>query len=170
MSGRIYQINKKLETPGEHGLPKLPVESSLVTYRGIDGDFNVYRHEKKHDDPDMALLLFPLEMIHKLNKEGWPVSPGDLGENITTTGIPYDNFAPGKIYRLGDQTEIQISRPCTACQNLYLLPYVGQERGPTFLKTLTWKENGVIKNRRGWYAIVLKEGPIRKEDSIEEIN
>lgn len=160
-TGKIYQINVKPRTPGQRGLPKLPVESVMVTYRGLEGDFNNYRYEERHDDPDMALLVMPLETIKQLNEEGWPIQPGDIGENITTLGIPYSSFVSGKRYGLGE-AEIQISRRCDPCSNLYLLPYVGQANGPRFLKTML--------DRRGWYARVLQEGAIRKGDSIHELD
>ena len=60
--GQVYQINIKTETSGARGLPKLPVESAMATYTGIDGDFNRYRHEKLSDDRDQALLIMPLEI------------------------------------------------------------------------------------------------------------
>ena len=124
MSGKIYQINVKPKTAGQRGLPKRPVESAMVTYNGIDGDFNRWRHEKKQDDSELALLIMSLEKIRELNKEGWPIQPGDIGENITTIGIPYEDFAPGKRYKLGE-AEIEICEKCDPCTNLYLLPYIG---------------------------------------------
>lgn len=157
---RVYQLNKRPETSGERGLPKEYVRESYITSNGLEGDFNRYRHEKRKDDPDMALLLMPLETLSELNREGWPIMPGHLGENITTYGIPYDEFEPGKKYNVGE-AEIQISVVCEPCTNLYLLPYVGKEKGHKFLKTL--------KNRRGWYARVLKEGKVKLADSIEEL-
>ncbi len=159
MTGRVHQINVKPETPGEEGLPKTPVEAARVRAGGLAGDFNRYRHERQHDDPNAALLLVPLETISELNQEGWPIKPGDLGENITTTGIPYESFVPGKIYGVGE-AEIQISKRCDPCTNLYLLPYVGERNGPAFLK--------VMRGRRGWYAKVLREGRIRVGDPIED--
>jgi len=166
--GQIYQINVKPETPGERGIPKFPVESALVTLQGVEGDFNRYRTEKNGRDLDSALLLIPYESIQQLNQEGWLVKPGDLGENVTVLGVAYDSFKVGDIYSLGKNLKIQISRPCTACGNLELLQYVG-ERVKEFVRTLTWKENGKIMNRRGWYARVLKEGEINKGDLIERI-
>lgn len=160
MAGKIFQINAKPRVYRERGLPKLSIESTIVLYEGLYGDFNRYRHEKKNDDKDKALLIMPLETINQLNEEGWPVKPGDLGENITSLGIPYSNFVPGNRYKVGG-AEIQISEPCKPCVNLYLLPYVGNEKGPRFLKTL--------KDRRGWYAKVLQKGLIKREDSIEEL-
>jgi MOSC domain-containing protein YiiM len=159
MKGTIQQINIKSEKPAERGLPKYPVEAALVTVLGLQGDFNRWRHEKDSDNPDQAVLLMPREMIEQLNLEGWPIRPGDLGENFLTAGIDYNAFEVGGKYRLGKKVEIQISKPCPPCKNLYLLLYVGDEKGPEFLRTL--------RDRRGWYARVLREGEVRVGDSIE---
>jgi MOSC domain-containing protein YiiM len=160
MHGIIWQLNTKSNYPGEHGLPKYSTHAIDVTVQGAAGDCSRYRAEKKNNDPNQALLLMPLEMLLQLNTEGWPVKPGDIGENITTKGIPYDSFAPGRKYRAGT-VELEISKPCTPCTTLYALPYVGKDKGPEFLRTLV--------NRRGWYARVLKEGTIKNGDTIEEI-
>jgi MOSC domain-containing protein YiiM len=156
--GRVYQLNRKPQRAGEHGLPKVPTQEAEVSLGGVEGDFNRYRHEEKHDDPQMALLIMPLEMIEQLNHEGWPIRPGDLGENVTSSGIPYDSFSPGSRFRLGN-VRVEITKACTPCDNLYLLPYVGTERGPEFLRTTL--------GRRGWYARVLDEGTVHRGDPIE---
>jgi len=159
MGGVVFRINVKPQTPGEHGLPKMPVESARFSPTGVEGDFNRYRQEKLNGDPDSAVLLMPLEMIQELNSEGWPLRTGDIGENITTRGISYGSFQPGKSFSVGG-AEIQVSRACNPCTNLYLLPYVGRERGPAFLKTML--------GRRGWYARVSREGVVRRGDRITE--
>jgi MOSC domain-containing protein YiiM len=159
MKGKIVQINIKKMSPGSRGLPKFPVDSCRILKTGLAGDFNVYRHEKLADDPDSAVLLMPIETIEQLNRERWPIKAGDIGENITTSGISYSDFAPGKKFTVGKAT-IQISRACDPCSNLYLLPYVGKEKGPEFLKTML--------GRRGWYARVIEEGIVRKDDPISQ--
>ncbi len=161
MEGIIYQINIKPEISGEHGLPKQPVGMMQVTSRGPAGDFNHYRHEKCHDDPDMAVLLFPLETIVQLNNEGWPLKAGDIGENFTTQGIPYAHFALGQHYQVGNAV-VQIAKICKPCSNLKHLPYVGEEKKAPFIKTLL--------GRRGWYARVLQEGQVKIGDTIRQID
>ena len=101
MAGAVKQINVKARTPGERGLPKGSVDSAFVGRGGLVGDFNVYRHEEIEDDPDSAVLIMPVETIEELNSEGWPVKPGDLGENLTTSGIPYSSFSVGKTFTAG---------------------------------------------------------------------
>jgi len=157
--GEVYQINLKAETPGKRGIPKRQVDSAWVKHRGIIGDFNRYRHEEKHDDADMAILILALETIQQLNAEGWPIKPGDLGENFTTRGIPYETFAVDKRYRIGEAV-VQISKVCDPCSYLYLLPYTGKEKA-NFIK--------VMYRRRGWFARVEKEGKVKRADKIEEL-
>jgi MOSC domain-containing protein YiiM len=156
--GRVYQLNRKSHTPGQRGLPKIPVAEARVTIAGVEGDYNVYRHDVSRDDPAMAVLIVPLETLHEFDREGWPVRPGDLGENITSEGVPYGDFAPGGRFRIGGVL-VEVTKPCTPCDNLFSLPYIGPERGPEFLR--------VTLNRRGWYTKVLEEGRIRKNDPIE---
>ena len=144
----------------ERGLPKKKTETAFVLLNGIEGDFNRYRQEKCHGRLDRALLLMPLEMLAQLNNEGWPIQPGDIGENITTEGIPYFDFSPNKKYKIGE-IEIKISEQCTPCGNLKILRYVGKEKWSEFKK--------VMNGRRGWYAAVTKEGRISPGDSINEI-
>lgn len=158
--GQVYRIHRKPQTPGQRGLPKVSVEEVAVTTAGLDGDYNVYRHDEKADDPGMAVLVVPLETLHELNREGWPVRPGDLGENVTSVGLAYDAFAPGRRFRVGGVV-LEVTKPCTPCDNLYGLPYIGPSRGPEFLK--------VMLDRRGWYAKVVEEGRVRRGDPIEPI-
>ena len=155
--GTIVQLNRKPEVPGEHGLPKVPVPTVRVNRSGVEGDFNRYRTEEKHRDPDMAVLVLPSEVISALNREGWPVRAGDLGENLTTSGLANDEFRPSRRVRAGTVL-LEVSKACDPCDNLYLLPYVGRTRGPEFLRTTL--------GRRGWYCRVVEEGVVRTGDPI----
>ena len=161
MNGRVHQIHLKPKTGSERGLPKLPVPSAFVTRTGLAGDFNRWRHENFNGDPDMAVLLLPFETLRQLNQEGWPVRPGDIGENITTDGVDYDAFRIGDKYKIGKQLLVEISKACQPCKNLYLLPYVGVEKGPLFLRAML--------GRRGWYARVLQEGPVQVGDELIQV-
>lgn len=160
VGGRVFQLHIKPETPGERGLPKATVPEVRLLHAGLEGDFNRYRHEEKHDDPIMAVLIIPRETIEQLNREGWPVRPGDLGENITSEGMPYDRFVIGHRFEVGG-SEVEITKPCAPCNLLEQLPYVGRERGPEFIR--------VMLNRRGWYARVVREGKVRAGDSIHSV-
>jgi MOSC domain-containing protein YiiM len=158
--GRARSLHRKPETGSEHGLPKPPVSEIRIIANGVEGDFNRYRHEEQADEPKQAVLLMPVETIRELNTEGWPIREGDLGENVTSEGISYNEFHPGDKFRVGEAV-IEVSKPCVPCTNLYLLPYVGEKKGPGFLKTML--------GRRGWYASVVHEGRVRTGDAIHRV-
>lgn len=149
MTGIVLRTSIKPRTPGQRGLPKPSVPSLEITHRGAVGDFNNYRAGQMPDDLDQALLLLTEEVLHDLQSEGWPVQPGDLGENLTLAGVPERMLAPGVKLRIGDVL-LELTLACDPCTTLYGLPYVGPARGPEFLRRL--------QGRRGWYAKVLQPG------------
>jgi len=161
MMKTIFQINVKPKTPNEHGIPKTSVNNAFVSKLGLDGDYNNFRTIKKDQNPDMAVLVYPIETIHELNNEGWPIMPGDLGENFTTSGIPHSHLSLNQKYKIGECL-IEISFECDPCQNLSVLPYIGEPKINKFIKTLM--------GRRGWYARVINEGFVNQNSVIEQIS
>ena len=153
MRGRVVQLNLKPKEGRARGLPKRAASRLNITAEGVEGDYNRWRTEKANGDPDQAVLLLSEEMLAGLQAEGWPVQPGDLGENVTVAGLPPDALRNGAVVRLGDVV-LEVSKPCDPCTVLYTLPYVGVERGPEFLR--------IMLGRRGWYARVLQGGTVRK--------
>ena len=155
MASSVFQINVKPNTMGEVGLPKISIDSGEISLSGIEGDYNRFRFNKKNNDPDMAIMLISKDILEELNNEGWPVKPGDLGENLTLANIDYRTIKSGQHYTAG-QAELEVSIICHPCSNLNVLPYVGEDKVSTFIKTLM--------KRRGWYARVIKEGLVSSGD------
>jgi MOSC domain-containing protein YiiM len=158
MQGRVVQLNLKPKEGRARGLPKRAVSQLTITAEGVEGDFNRWRTEKANGDPDQAVLLLSQEILAGLQAEGWPVQPGDLGENVTVAGLSPEALRDGAILRLGDAV-LEVSKACDPCTILYTLPYVGRERGPEFLR--------IMHGRRGWYARVLQGGTVRKNTPID---
>ena len=158
MQGRLVQLNLKPREGRSRGLPKRAVSQLTIAAEGVKGDYNRWRTEKANGDPDQAVLLLSEEILAGLQAEGWPVQPGDLGENVTVAGLPPDALRVGAIVRLGDAV-LEISKACDPCTILYTLPYVGVERGPEFLR--------VMQGRRGWYARVLQGGTVRTNVPVD---
>ncbi|MCL4308026.1 MAG: MOSC domain-containing protein [Candidatus Thermoplasmatota archaeon] len=157
-AGRVVGLFVKEHVPGEPGLPKQSVPEVELTPGGVRGDFNNFRTEELQGDPDSAVLLLPHEILDELRREGWPVHPGDLGENVGTRGIAWPDFRPGRTVRLG-RAELRTTRECTPCERLRYLPYVGNDKLPAFLRATL--------SRRGWYARVVRPGSTRIGDAIE---
>jgi MOSC domain-containing protein YiiM len=151
-AGRIVRLQLKPREGRSRGIPKRPVDELVITADGVKGDFNRWRTEKAAGDPDQAVLLLAEEVLAELRTEGWPVGPGDLGENLLLAGLPGDALTPGARVRAGS-VELEISKRCDPCVVLYGLPYVGQERGPAFVRTM--------RGRRGWFARVIRGGVLR---------
>jgi sulfite oxidase len=158
VGGRIVQLSLKPREGRSRGLPKRPVSELIVTREGVQGDFNRWRTEKAAGDPDQAVLLLSEETLADLRAEGWPVQPGDMGENLTVAGLPADTLRPGVRVRVGEVV-LEVSKACDPCTILHTLPYVGLERGPTFLRAMA--------GRRGWFARVLRGGTIRSDATVE---
>ena len=158
--GTVHQLNVKKHINGERGIPKHKIDALSASHTGANGDYNHHRHTKDNNNPNRALLILPLETIESLRSEGWPVKPGDLGENITSSGIPYSDFQVG--LRLKVRSVIfersEENAPCTVLQNL---PYVGTDKVDNFVRALI--------GRRGWYASVVEAGEIRAGDSIHTL-
>lgn len=149
--GTVERVSVKPRTPGQRGLPKHAVSRLQITPAGAEGDYNHYRTTKVQGDPNLAILMLTREVIDGLRAEGWPVEPGDLGENLTLAGVPEASLKPGTRLRIGEAL-LEVSEPCDPCTEIYVLPYVGKEKGPGFVRTLT--------GRRGWFARVLSPGEI----------
>lgn len=161
MQGEIVRIsiknhNKYKET-GFVGLPKIEVSEAEINFSGVADDYNHYRATRKNNSPDRAVLLMTTDMLKQLQSEGWPLKPGDLGENLSVKDIPYEFFEVGKKFNVGE-VKLEITEKCNPCNNLSALQYVGDEKVMEFIK--------ILKNRRGWYAKVLKEGLVKKNDRI----
>ena len=157
MPERIERLSVKPHTPGEYGLPKRAVPFLSVTPLGAEGDYNNYRAREMPGDRDQALLLMTRDNLDALRREGWPVDAGDLGENITFDGVPESALGPGTRFIVGP-VEIEVSKACDPCTEVYALPYIGKERGPAFVKALV--------GRRGWYARVHSGGRIDLDSPV----
>ena len=109
LSARIHQLNI---SPG--GVPKVPVPEATVTELGLVGDD--HRFPEFHGGPDRALCLFSLELIAELQAEGHPIFPGSTGENVTVSGLDWEQLIPGVRLKLGDEVEIEITEYTTPCK------------------------------------------------------
>ena len=155
---RVVQLHLKSREGRARGLPKRAVPQLTITTDGVEGDFNRWRTEKANGDPDQAVLLLSEEILLALRKEGWPVQPGELGENLTLAGLPTDALQPGVQVKVGEVV-LEVSKPCDPCTVLYTLPYVGVKRGPEFVRTML--------GRRGWFARVVQGGIVRAGTAVE---
>lgn len=109
--GTIFQISAS-----DGGVPKLAVEEVEVAETGLVGDRQA--HPKIHGGPDRALCLFSLERIAELQREGHPIVPGSVGENITVEGMDWLLLTPGVRLALGDEVVVEITSYTNPCNSI----------------------------------------------------
>ena len=81
------------------GVPKLPVDSVEVGFRGVIGD--VQRMRVHHGRPWQALCIYADEVIDMLRAEGHPIGRGSVGENITVARLDWSQVRPGVLVQIG---------------------------------------------------------------------
>ncbi|MHB9132451.1 MAG: MOSC domain-containing protein [Armatimonadota bacterium] len=94
------------------GIPKLPVEQAAVTFEIIEGDGRMH---KRHRTPLRAVSLIDEEILQQFREEGYPVTPGLMGENLTVRGIHVQELPLGARLRFSGGVEIELTevrKPC----------------------------------------------------------
>ena len=89
------------------GVPKLAIHEALVSDLGLAGD--AHRFPDIHGGPERALCLFSVERILELQAEGHPIFPGSVGENVTISGLDWEQINPGIRLALGDEVVVEIA-------------------------------------------------------------
>jgi MOSC domain-containing protein YiiM len=107
MAGQILQLSVS-----KGGVPKYPILGGEVGPVGIIGD--VQKNPKYHGGPRQALLWITSEGLEELKSAGFPVYPGALGENVTTTGIDRRTVRLGQQWRMGEVVAevTKVRQPC----------------------------------------------------------
>ncbi len=140
----------------------------LIAGAGVEGDAHqgvtVKHRSRVAIDPTQPNLrqvhLIHAELFDELAERGFRVSPGDLGENITTRGIDLLALPRGAVLRIGDAARIEVTglrNPCAQIDNFQkgLLKAV-LDHGP----------NGELIRKSGIMGIVLTGGLVRPDDAI----
>ena len=147
--GTVRSINVS-----DGGVPKLPLESCLITPAGLAGDRQ--RDLEYHGGPDRAVCLYSYDLIEALRREGHPIAPGTMGENLTLAGIDWQAMTPGSRVEVGE-VELQLTDYAAPCRNI----------GGSFADRRTGRVSQ--KAHPGWsrlYARVTREGTVRVGDLV----
>jgi MOSC domain-containing protein YiiM len=122
------------------GTPSDPVqEATVLSGLGIEGDRSAYEGNLRQ------VLLLDKETLDEFG-----LVPGQVKENITTTGIDFTQTKTGQIFSIGE-VSMEIVSDCEACGKMEAL-------------ALGLKDK--IDGRRGMLAKVLSGGAIKVGDAI----
>lgn len=154
---------------GDHSFSK-PTAASirLLAGLGVEGDAHlgvtVQHLSRVAADPTPPNLrqvhLIHAELHDELRESGHEVTPGDLGENITTRGLDLLGLPRGTRLLLGAQAEIEITGLRNPCEQINGFQ-------PGLLKQVVGKdEQGNVVRKAGIMGIVLRSGEVRPGDPI----
>jgi MOSC domain-containing protein YiiM len=140
----------------------------LLAGLGVAGDGHmgetVKHRSRVRKDPTQPNLrqvhLMHAELFDELRTGGYVVKPGDLGENITTTGIDLLALPTGTRLHLGASAVVEITGLRNPCIQL-----------DTFQKglmaaTLDKDADGNLIRKAGIMSIVISQGDVRPGDAI----
>jgi len=111
IAGSVLQINVS-----SGGVPKRAIAEGVVTELGLEGDGHA--HPEFHGGPRQALLLITAEGLEELKHLGFPLVPGSLGENITTTGLDRRAWRIGQRWRVGADVVVEFTKVRVPCKTL----------------------------------------------------
>ena len=130
------------------GVPKLPIDSGTVTFDGLIGDG--HNHEK-HRTPLQAVCLQDIEKLEELSREGFSLSVGTTGENLTVKNLHVNSLPVGTTLAFSGGVILELTKVRKPC-------YV--------LDAIDPRLKEVIVGRCGLYAKVLREGIIKTDEII----
>ena len=141
---------------------------NLIEGIGIENDAHagttVKHRSRVAVDPTQPNLrqvhLIHSELHNELQQSGFSVRAGDMGENITTTGIDLLSLPKDTILKLGDEVQLQITGLRNPCKQLD-----GFQSG-LMAAVLDRNEDGKLIRKAGIMAIVLKGGQVSVRDEI----
>jgi len=152
-----------------HRFSKAPVQQiTLIADHGVEGDAHAgatvkHRSRVRRDkaQPNLRQVhLMHAELFDELAEQGFDVSPGQLGENITTRGLDLLNLPTGTLLRIGPEAVVEVTglrNPCVQIDKF--------QHG--LLKAVLIKdEDGRLVRKVGIMGVVVHGGPVSPADPV----
>jgi len=154
----------------EHTFSKMSVdEITLLPGLGVEGDAHsgprVKHRSRVKANPDQPNLrqvhLVASELLTAVGDQGFAVDPGQVGENVTTSGLDLIRLPVGSMLRLGDEALVSLTglrNPCVqidAFQDGLQRAMLGRD------------DDGSLLRKTGVMSVVVHGGVVRPGDSIE---
>lgn len=144
----------------------------LITGIGVEGDCHsgtTVRHTSHYaKNPSAVNLrqvhLIQYELFQELASQGYAIGPGQLGENITTSGIDLLSLPRGTYLYFGDGNDVPVVQ-VTGLRDPG--PGIAQRYGQALLDKLLIQEKGKRTVRKaGIMGVVAKGGTVKYGDKI----
>jgi MOSC domain-containing protein YiiM len=164
-SGVVVAVSAK----ASHGVAKPNrLLIRLIGGEGVEGDAHcgstVQHRSRVARDPRQANLrqvhLIHVELLEALTAQGFDLTPGLMGENITTRGVDLLSLPTGARLRIGTDALVEVTGLRNPCVQLDRL------RPGLMAACLERAPNGALIRKAGVMAIVLKGGEVMAGDPI----
>ncbi len=141
----------------------------LVAGEGVEGDAHlgetVQHRSRVAVDPSQPNLrqvhLIHAELFEELAERGFPIRPGEMGENVTTRGIDLLGLSTGTRLQVGETVVLAVTGLRNPCRQLDAFR-------PNLMRAVLDRDAaGNLVRKAGIMAVVLAGGEIRAGDSIE---
>ena len=152
-----------------HRFSKRPAAAlCLLVGLGVEGDAHqgatVQHRSRVAIDPTQPNLrqvhLIQRELFDDLREQGFAVMPGDLGENITTTGIDLLGLPQATLLAIGADAILEVTGLRNPCLQ------IDRFRRGLLSGVLDRAEDGSVIRKAGIMAIVRAGGSVRPGDAI----
>ena len=140
----------------------------LLAGLGVEGDAHagetVQHRSRVRADPTQPNLrqvhLIHAELHDELREQGFDVTPGAMGENVTTRGVDLLGLPTGTRLRLGDEAVVEVTglrNPCTQLNTIQ----------PGLMDAVLDRDaEGNLIRKSGIMGVVLAGGEVRPGDPI----
>jgi len=141
----------------------------LIAGLGVDGDVHAgetvkhrSRVRKDPTEPNLRQVhLIHTELHEELADKGFEIRPGDMGENVTTSGVELLGLPTGARLRLGGDAVVEVTGLRNPCDQL-------DEIAPGLMKAVLDRDANLrIVRKAGVMGVVLQDGEVRPGDPIE---
>jgi MOSC domain-containing protein YiiM len=123
------------------GTPSDPVQrATAISGKGLEGDRSCSA------DNARQVLVMDQETLNHLE-----LVPGQIKENITTTGLDLSQVKEGQVLFIGDEVTMEFVGPCLPCHKMDQIRPGLQDR---------------LKGQRGMLAVVLNGGTFQVGDPV----
>ena len=153
---------------GHHFSKPLRDDIHVIAGMGVEGDAHfgaaVQHRSRVAADPSQPNLrqvhLLHAELHEELQAKGFAVSPGVMGENITTIGLELLDLPTGSLLRIGRDALLCITGLRNPCKQL------DDYQSGLLAAVLDRDDEGRLLRKAGVMAVVVESGVIRPNDPI----
>ena len=140
----------------------------LVAGFGVEGDAHrgpTVKHRSRvardASVPNLRQIhLIHVELLDELAASGFDVAPGELGENLTTRGIPLLDLPTGARLRIGDEAVIELTGLRTPCVQ------IDRFQKGLLARVAGRSDTGEIVRRAGVMSVVVESGSVCAGDAV----